>query len=96
MAYPQDELYLVGHHLGRKYVYGEGVFAGYQGVYDIIQIPTLYGNSGTGVCNKNGELIGVVFAINGIGYFDVDCAHGIAINGLSVQLFLEKLGLLYG
>jgi len=93
VAYPQDELYLVGHHLGRKYVYGEGVFAGYQGVYDIIQIPTLYGNSGTGVCNKDGELIGVVFAINRINFFDVDASHGLVIDGLSVSLFLEKLGL---
>ena len=29
-AKPQDKVYLVGHHLGRQYIYGEGVFAGYQ------------------------------------------------------------------
>ena len=94
VAYPQDKLYLVGHHLGRKYIYGEGVFAGYESIYDIVQIPALYGNSGSAVCNKEGELIGVIFAINRVGWMDVDCAHGVAINGLSVQLFLEKLGLL--
>jgi len=29
-AKPQDKVYVVGHHLGRPYIYGEGVFAGYQ------------------------------------------------------------------
>lgn len=94
IAYPQDKLYLVGNHLGRKYIYGEGVFAGYQDIYDIVQIPVLFGNSGSAVCNKDGELAGVIFAINGVGFFDVDCAHGISIPGLSIQLFLQKLGLL--
>jgi len=91
---PQDSVYLVGHHLGRKYVYGEGVFAGYDRLYDIIQIPTLYGNSGSAVCNKDGELIGVIFAINGFGWGQVDVAHGLAIDGLSVKLFLKDLRLL--
>ena len=90
----QDRLYLVGHHLGRKYIYGEGVFAGYDGIYDIIQIPTLYGNSGTAVCNSKGELIAMIFAINKIGLFNIDVAHGITIDGLNVELFLIRLGLL--
>ena len=90
----QDRLYLVGHHLGRRYVYGEGVFAGYDGIYDIIQIPTLFGNSGTGVCNKKGELIGLIFAINRVDFFNLDVSHGIAIDGLTIEIFLEKLGLL--
>lgn len=93
---PSDKLYLVGHHLGRQYIYGVGVMAGYDGIYDLIQIPTLYGNSGTAVCNSEGKLVSVVFAINRIGWFDVDVAHGLCINGLSVQLFLQRLGLLEG
>jgi len=92
-ASPQTPLYLVGHHLGRKYVYGEGVFAGYDGIFDIIQVPVLFGNSGTGVCNKDGELIGVVFAINKVG-FGVDSSHGLVIDGTNVKLFLQKLNLL--
>ena len=93
-SFPSDSVYLVGHHLGRKYVYGEGVFAGYQNIYDIIQIPTLFGNSGTGVCNSQGKLVSVIFAINRVGFFNFDSAHGIAINSNSIKIFLRKLGLL--
>ena len=92
-AYPQDKLYLVGHHLGRPFIYGEGVFAGYDGIYDLIQVPVLFGNSGTGVCNKDGELIGVVFAVNSAG-FGVDSAHGLVIDSIDIKLFLNRLGLL--
>ena len=92
-AYPQDKLYLVGHHLGRPFIYGEGVFAGYDGIYDLIQVPVLFGNSGTGVCNKDGELIGVVFAGNSAG-FGVDSAHGLVIDSIDIKLFLNRLGLL--
>ena len=92
-AYPQDKLYLVGHHLGRPFIYGEGVFAGYDGMYDLIQVPVLFGNSGTGVCNKDGKLIGVVFAINKVG-FGVDGSHGLVIDAVHIKLFLDRLGLL--
>ena len=90
---PSDPIYLVGHHLGRKYIYGEGVFAGHQGIYNILQIPTAFGNSGTGVCNSKGELVSVVFAINRIGFFSYDVAHGLAIDSISIKIFLQSLGL---
>lgn len=92
-ASPQDRIFLVGHHLGRPYLYGEGVFAGYQGIYDIVQIPTLFGNSGSGVFNKDGKLVGLIFAINAVNYFSYDVAHGLAISGISIELFLKKLNL---
>lgn len=88
---PQDKVYLVGQHLGRKYVYGEGVFAGYDGIKDIIQIPVLYGNSGSGVFDKNGRLVSLIFAINTFGFFDVDCSHGLGINSLNIIHFLRGL-----
>jgi S1-C subfamily serine protease len=91
---PQDKVYLVGHHLGNPYIYGEGVFAGYSGIYDIIQIPCLWGNSGSGVINKDGKLVGLVFAIpmNMIYIFPVfDVSHAIVIDGLSIQLFLGQI-----
>ena len=52
VAHIQDPVYLVGQHLGRKDVYGEGVFAGYTEEFDIIQIPCAPGNSGSGVVNE--------------------------------------------
>ena len=93
---PQDKVYLVGHHLGRKYVYGEGVFAGYEGANDIIQIPVLFGNSGSGVFDKNGKLVSLIFAINQIGLVDVDCAHGLGIDSLNIWLFLKTAGVYNG
>ena len=94
VAKPSDPMYLVGHHLGREYIYGEGVFAGYDGLYDIIQIPCLYGNSGSGIMNKDGELVALVFAISKFDYFSVDVAHAIAVDGESIKLYLEKLNLI--
>lgn len=93
-AKPQDKIYLVGHHLGTTYIYGEGVFAGYVSVYDKLQVPCMRGNSGSGVFDKNGKLIAIVFAISGqqIGFFPVyDVAHAIAIDGLSIEIFLDKI-----
>lgn len=84
---PQDKVYLVGHHLGRKYVYGEGVFAGYDGMRDIIQIPTLFGNSGSGVFDKNGKLVSLIF-----GGYIIDSAHGLGINAKNIKDFLESVG----
>lgn len=91
---PSDKVYIVGHHLGRPYIYGEGVFAGYDGIFDIMQLPCLYGNSGSGIINEDGELIALVFAITNFGFFEVDEAHAICIDGASIKVFLEKLNLI--
>ena len=93
-AKPQDPVFVVGHHLGRPYIYGEGVFAGYDGIYNLIQIPCLYGNSGSGVYNQNGEMIALVFAITRYGMFSVDTTHALAVDGISVKFFLKSLDLL--
>lgn len=83
-AKPQDAVYLVGHHLGRPYIYGEGVFAGYETKYlDVIQIPILWGDSGSGVFDRDGRLVALMFAGNaeeqeGIMVWDV--AHGLAVD----------------
>jgi len=91
----QDNVYLCGHNLGRKYLYGEGVIAGYQDANLVVQIPTLFGNSGSGVFNTKGELVGLIFSCSGtvlMGIFPViDVAHGIAIDGEFIQLYLERV-----
>lgn len=90
----QDRLYVVRHHLGRKYLYGEGVFAGYDGKSIIIQVPCAFGNSGSGVFNVNGELIGMVYAINSVGFFSYDVAHAVCVSSRDIELFLieNKIG----
>lgn len=94
VAKPQDKVYCVGHHLGVPYIYGEGVFAGYVGFYDKIQIPCMWGNSGSGIFDKEGNLVALVFGINYQTIFDspvFDVAHAIAIDSISIKLFLNKI-----
>ena len=88
MAKPQDKVYVVGHHLGRQYIYGEGVFAGYDRDFELIQVPVLFGNSGSAVFDKNGYVVGLIFAINRATMFCVDATHGLAVPGRILQDFL--------
>lgn len=88
----QDKVFLCGHHLGRKYIYGEGFFAGYNNGNAIIQLPILSGDSGSGVFNTSGELIAVVFAVAHLmdGVPIVDVAHGICIDIESIRKFYNE------
>jgi len=92
-VFPSNKVFVVGHHLGRKYVYGEGVFAGYDGLSGIIQVPVCYGNSGSGVFDIKGRLVGLVFAISGVNNFCVDVSHGLIVNGGDVKAFLNTMNL---
>ena len=88
-----DSLFMVGHHLGRPYLYGEGLFAGYDHEFGVAQMPTLYGNSGSGVFNIDKKLVGIIFAgsIYQIGFapgFDV--AHGLFVPIDKVREFLRE------
>ena len=89
-----DKVYIVGHHLGMMYIYGEGVIAGYDNLYTIIQMPVAPGNSGSAVINSDGKLVAVVFAGNLISYFQMDVAQGICIDGFSAYLFLRNNNIL--
>ena len=93
VAKPQDKVYIVGHHLARYYLYGEGVFAGYQKnelplAYEIIQVPVLFGNSGSAVFNQNGYVVALIFAVNRATVLCVDGAHGVAVPGEILLDFL--------
>lgn len=92
-VYPQDKIFLVGNYMGIKSLYAEGCMSGYHGVYDVHQLPICFGNSGSVVCDKNGNLVGVVFAGFRVGFFGFDTAKAICVSSLSVQIFLERLGL---
>lgn len=89
----QDRVYIVGHHLGRRYIYGEGVYAGYDNEDILVQLPTLWGNSGSGVFNRAGKLIGLIYAISirQISIFPVvDVAHGLAVDSKDIEEFISE------
>ena len=94
-AHPQDKVYLVGNYLAHIYTYGEGVFAGYNDVDDIIQLPCLFGDSGSGVFNQDGKLVALVQGVEGQiigGIFPVlDVAHALCVDSASIELFLETI-----
>lgn len=95
IARPQDKVYLVGNYLAHIYTYGEGVFAGYNDTDDIIQLPCLFGDSGSGVFNKDGNLVALVQGVEGQiigGIFPlIDVAHTLCVDSSSIELFLNTI-----
>jgi S1-C subfamily serine protease len=93
-AYPSisEPVFIVGHHLGKKYTYGEGVWAGYAPGCGIVQIPALYGNSGSAVYNAAGKVVGIVFAIEVYSEAgDVDTTHACVIDSITLVNFINKI-----
>ena len=96
-AHIQDAVYVVGNPLGVRDVYAEGVVAGYEGVDLLLQMPCIYGNSGSGVFNSNGKLVGLVYALEGYSGFmgipEVRITHSLVVDSVSIRTFLKDLGL---
>jgi len=94
----QDPVYIVGNPLHNKMVYTEGVMAGYTGISILIQAPCIYGNSGSGVFNAKGELVGLVYALQvypgWIGIIpEAQITHSVIVDTASIYIFLKDLGL---
>lgn len=93
----QDPIYIVGHPLSVKFVYTEGVMAGYIDGSLLFQAPCIYGNSGSGSWDKDGNLVGLVYAIQMYpGFLGIPMAeptHAIAVDDISIKLFLKSLNL---
>jgi len=93
----QDSVYIVGHPLGNKYSYTEGVVANYTGISILVQAPCIYGNSGSGLFSASGELVGLVFALEGysgfLGFPQVRITHSLCVDSITIKIFLEELGL---
>lgn len=60
----QEAVYIAGNYYGAPFIYGEGVCAGKFRDDLFLQLPGFHGDSGSGVFNSNGELVGVLYAAN--------------------------------
>lgn len=93
----QDRVFLVGHNLGRPFFYSEGTVSGFDVNMEadlVVGLPAGPGNSGSGVVNKDGELVGLLYAVNIVGQFPyqtLDIAHALCVNGEHIQDFLKGL-----
>jgi len=90
-AYPQDKVYSVGNYLGFPYIYTEGTFAGYEGKSSLVNMPCVYGCSGSPVFDKEGYLIGLVYAVNRIGQHQVDTTKAIIVPYEELRIFLRDI-----
>jgi len=96
-AHIQDPVYVVGNPLGVRDVYSEGVVAGYEDTSMLLQMPCIYGNSGSGVFDQNGNLVGLVYALEVypgfLGIPEARITHSLVVDSVSIRLFLRDLGL---
>jgi S1-C subfamily serine protease len=93
----QDQIYIVGNPLHNKMIYTEGVMAGYTDTSLLIQAPCIFGSSGSGIYNTNGELVGLVYALQMYpGFMGIPMAqitHTVAVDSVHIKGFLTDLGL---
>ena len=96
-AHIQDPVYVVGNPLGVRDVYSEGIVAGYEDTSMLLQMPCIYGNSGSGVFNQEGKLVGLVYALEMyhgfLGIPEARITHSLVIDSVSIKAFLKDLGL---
>ena len=93
-----DPIYIVGHPLYNKYVWTEGVVAGYtEDLSMLLQAPCIFGNSGSGVFNSKGELVGLVYALQMypgfLGMPMPQITHTVVVDSIFIKTFLHDLGL---
>jgi S1-C subfamily serine protease len=91
---PQDMVFSVGMNLGRPFFYSEGAVAGFDPNSSdelVIGLPIGPGNSGSGVINKDGKLVGVEYAgavIDQEGIKEMDITHALCVPIKAIRLFL--------
>lgn len=91
-----DKVFSVGHYLGKPFIYTEGVKAGEDNDGDIYNLPCVFGCSGSGIFNEDGEMVAVLYAghivpttLPFIGSFDT--AKAIAVNYDNIKEFLKGI-----
>ena len=94
-VYIGDKVFSVGQYLGIDYTYTEGTLSNYFGEKDIYNLPCAFGCSGSGVFDRHGNLVSVIYAVNslqvtnGFGNYAVT-SKAIAINIYNIKNFLNK------
>ena len=93
IAYPEttEQVFTVGHSLGRPYMYGEGVYSGTTMSCDIYQLPCISGQSGSGIFSKEGYLLGLIYSMSGTyinGNRQYDFTRANCVKGIYLKEFL--------
>lgn len=88
----QDRVYSVGNYWGFENIYTEGTFAGYDndGIF-IFNLPCWRGCSGSGIYDKNGNLVSVLFASHIIGLLQQENVKMLGVPSEIIRLFLRNL-----
>jgi S1-C subfamily serine protease len=93
----QNSIYVVGNPLHNKMTYSEGVVANFVEMDMFIQAPLIYGNSGSGIYNSSGELVGLCYALQSypwiLGLPAPQITHSLCVDSISIKTFLKDLGL---
>ena len=91
----QDSVYMVGHNNGNLFIYGEGIVAGWDDEKNLeVQISSTHGNSGSGIINKDGYLVGLIFAgqiLHDFPYTIGDSSKAICVNSEVVRLMVAGI-----
>ena len=85
------KVYSVGMFLGYNYYYTEGTMSGKEASEVILNAPCGPGCSGSGIFNKDGKLVAVLYAGYKMGYFQVNTSKAICVDIYSVKLFLRGI-----
>lgn len=90
-AYPSDKVYSVGMYLANHYIYTEGTFAGNQNTSILINAPSSFGCSGSGVFDRAGRLVAVIHATPILRFLDTDSAKAVCVSSAGVKMFLKGI-----
>lgn len=91
-----DRAYSVGNYLGYPYIYTEGTVAGYDPDGQLFNLPCVFGCSGSGIFNADGEMVAVLYAGHGVPttvpiISSFDTSKAIAVDYFNVKKFLEGI-----
>jgi len=91
-AKEQDKVYSVGMYMGMYNMYTEGTVSGWNdNNSQVMNMPCLFGCSGSGIFNSDGELVAVLYAGTAYSMFGFDTAKAICVPYIGVYAFLEEI-----